>query len=165
MPRTGQSDWLVCHTGQSDRLTKSHAGVRILSEANYCEYRISSIFMLLVCFYYWRSSYKHALFSRSAERSELLIESGRRKAPIFSPMSRRTRVQRMTMARARNVVFLHLLCFSQLQWLTWDFKYEVFRNQWIPRNSECEVSMRDLKQGQRRLQARKELPRTDSIHI
>ena len=64
---------------------------------------------------------------------------------------------------AHRIVFLHLLCFSPLQWLTRDFKYETFRDQWIPLNSESEVSMRE--QGQRRLQARKEWPRTDLIHI
>ena len=55
----------------------------------------------------------------------------------------------------RRVVSLRLLCFSLLQWLTRVFKYETFRDQWIPLNSvwrsKYEVSMRE--QGQRRLQA------------
>ena len=53
---------------------------------------------------------------------------------------------------------LSLLLFASVAW-----KYETFRDQWIPLNSVSEVSMRE--QGQRRLQARKEWPRTDSIYI
>ena len=33
---------------------------------------------------------------------------------------------------AHWVVYLHLLCFSPLQWLTRAFKYETFHFQWIP---------------------------------
>ena len=33
---------------------------------------------------------------------------------------------------APRILSLHLLWFSPLQWQTWDFKHETFRNQWIP---------------------------------
>ena len=70
-----------------------------------------------------------------------------------------------------SIIYLSI---SPLQWLTGDFKYETFRDQWIPLNSVSEVKKREQEQGQqisdgdeaqRRLQTRKEWPRTCSIHI
>ena len=48
-----------------------------------------------------------------------------------------------TMARVCHVVSLHLLSIFSLQWLTRDFKYETFHDQWIPLNSVSEVSIRE----------------------
>ena len=39
-------------------------------------------------------------------------------------------------SRAYGLIVISIvLCFSSLQWLTRDFKYETFRDQWIPLNS------------------------------
>ena len=72
-------------------------------------------------------------------------------------------VTRQWRAHATSCMSLPLLCFSRLQWLTRDFKHETFGDHWIPLYLESEFSMRE--QGERRLQARKEWLRTDSIHI
>ena len=45
-----------------------------------------------------------------------------------------TRLRNKSMVRAGAASCLYLLCFSLLQWLTRDFKYETFRDQWNPLN-------------------------------
>ena len=123
------------------------------------------VFLHIQCFSF-------SLFSRSAERSEFLIESEARSAKYLRCRAKlriSVRVYNILMC-ARNWTRLRnhsaraasCLIFSVSPLLTRDFKYETFRDQWIPLNSVSEVSMRE--QGQRRLQARKECPRTGLIH-
>ena len=57
---------------------------------------------------------------------------------------------------ARRVVSLHHLCFSPLQRLTREFKYETFPGQWVPLNRE---------QGQRRQQGQRRLPTQDWLDL
>ena len=96
--------------------------------------------------------YSNELFQR------LLKSLGHAPIDVCRALDSNNWLHNKTIARARHVVSLTLLCFSPLQWLIRrDFKYETFRDLWIPLNSVSEVSIRE--QGQRRL------PRTDSIHI
>ena len=128
---------------------------------------------------YLSDLYTKALFSwskaRSAEHSEFLMESSLSSTDVTPKACRRVRIlvrffkylfgwmhrqaARLRLVGTRwlngaHIASLHLLCFSSLQWLTQDFKYETFHDQWIPFNSVSEVPMRE--KGQKRLQARKE---------
>ena len=119
---------------------------------------------------------RRAYSSYWSSRRRAASSPWRREAPSLDPMSRRTREgarrrMRISVRFLKNIFILmcarhltvtrqksYLSIFSASHWLTRDFKYETFRDLWIP------LTMRE--QGQRRLQARKEWPRIDdSIHI